>query len=271
MRYSNNVLEESFIELHYRFNDDSHTMDAFLQHKCEGKFLLLIKTITKICRANVKIEIEPRLEGGLLNRYRIKDEKIKKKKGTLSDSVKVALLTSVFLAPTTVVVNGINELIKSVISEKMKDSEKENLEKEKLRLEIEKLRLEINADAENVFIDGGKRINDYQVQTVIQDFRNKLVKINKNKTAIGSRLKFYQLVLSYNKVNSVSTQVFHAGYLEKTSDFLIERSELLSIANDMSGIVKNIDSLSESYNENLMQIALLNSKDMKRLPRGKSK
>lgn len=242
-------------------------MDALLQNKAEHKFLLLFRTIATTCRAQIEIEIEPRLEGGLLNRYRIKDLNEKKnKQGNLSQSIKVALLTAVFLAPTTIVINGINEIIKSIVSEGMKDNVKDNLEKEKLQLEIEKIRLEIN-DRKHKSEDERARkvVNQTRERLAIEEFRRRLIQINQKSAAIDNRLKFYKLIAKYPKISGVSTTVLNAGYLLATPEFSVERYEFINLANDMSEAINKIDSLSALLGENHYYVLKMRDKVVNRI------
>ena len=53
------------IELHYYFNNDSHTMDAIIRHECEKELLSIYKEVIDMLDINVKIESEAFSEGGL--------------------------------------------------------------------------------------------------------------------------------------------------------------------------------------------------------------
>ena len=250
-----------FIDLHYRFSDDSHLMDAFVQNKCEKAFLSLLQSIAKTSRAQITIEIEPHFEGGLINRYRIHQQR-PNKKGKMPESVKVALLTAIFLAPTTIVINGINEIVKSVVSDRLKDPIRDSLEKDKLRLEIEKLQLEINEKKKEVVEDNRieQKLHEDSVALEIEDFRSKLIKVDSNKASNASRLRFYKELAKYSKINSVSTQIANAGYLPETEEFLVEKNDFISIGTDMSAELKKLDRAKRLFGENSDMVLEIKSK-----------
>jgi len=52
-------------QLHYYFDDDSHSMDAFVRNKAEKEFLEFVKYIGKIFKLDILIETKAYEEGGL--------------------------------------------------------------------------------------------------------------------------------------------------------------------------------------------------------------
>lgn len=56
--------QETFT-IHYYFNDQSHSMDAFTRNSMERNILEIIKQISKQLNVEIKIETEAREEGGL--------------------------------------------------------------------------------------------------------------------------------------------------------------------------------------------------------------
>ena len=59
------ILKGDTIELHYWFNDDSHTMNAIVFNKCEYEFLGIVKEIAQKLKIELDVETEPLQEGGL--------------------------------------------------------------------------------------------------------------------------------------------------------------------------------------------------------------
>jgi hypothetical protein len=53
------------IQVHYWFGDESHTMDALVQNRCEYEFLGILKEIASSFNAEIIIETEPLTNGGL--------------------------------------------------------------------------------------------------------------------------------------------------------------------------------------------------------------
>lgn len=58
----------AFFEIHYLFNDDSHTIDAFVRNQCEKELLQIIYHSLKEFNLNEKVKIEstPSQEGCFL-------------------------------------------------------------------------------------------------------------------------------------------------------------------------------------------------------------
>ena len=266
-----NTEDFCIIDLHYRFSNESHIMDALIQNKCERAFLTLLQSIARTTRVKITIEVEPRLEGGLINRYRI-NQKTPNKKGKMPESVKVALLTAIFLAPTTIVINGINEVVKSVVSDRFKDPIRDSLEENKLRLEIEKLQLEINQKKEEAIEDDRTNQKAYEdsIAMEVEEFRSKLIKIDTNRTANASRLKFYRELSKYDKINSVSTKVAHAGYLPETEEFLVEKIDFINVGSDMSAELKRLDRATRLIGADSDMAFKIKSKVFKRIDSPKS-
>ncbi len=237
--------EVCYIDLHYRFSDHSHSMDAVVQNKCELDFLRLLETIGHTCRSKLAIEIEPRIEGGLINRYKLKtQEKESKDKNVLSLPIKIALLSAVFIAPTTIVVNSINEVIKNVISGKMGDPVIDSLEKEKLKLEIEKIHSEIQIQKETRLHDSLRdEMLNTDISSEIENFRWYLIKLNKKSSANDRRLKSYKKLANYEKIDSVSMQVLNKVEFAITPEFVADKREFIGLATDSS---KQIESMEDS-------------------------
>jgi len=58
-------------QLHYYFDDDSHSMDAFVRNKAEKEFLEFVKHISNILELEVSIETEAYEEGGLIETWNL--------------------------------------------------------------------------------------------------------------------------------------------------------------------------------------------------------
>jgi hypothetical protein len=64
-------LNANTLELHYWLNDGTHSMDAFVQNKCEYEFLGILKEIAASFNAEIIIETEPLADGGLRRWFKI--------------------------------------------------------------------------------------------------------------------------------------------------------------------------------------------------------
>ena len=61
----------SKLELHYYFQDSSHSMDAYIRNKCEAELLALIKEVSAITGLDVSLDAEALREGGLRNVWKV--------------------------------------------------------------------------------------------------------------------------------------------------------------------------------------------------------
>ena len=109
------------IELHYFFNDESHSMDAGIRLKCETELLSLVREIANYLEIEISIETEGHYEGGLREVWTILGENHKQ--------LSVVLL---FLT-----------LIYQVIPI---DQTTKRLERKKIELEIKKLEKELGIE-----------------------------------------------------------------------------------------------------------------------------
>lgn len=157
------------LEIHYWLQNDSHTMDAIVENKCEREILEIIKEIANIYSIEIRIETEPTAEGGLKKWLTIisKEENAKAK---ITTTIIVALLTVLLTTP-------IAKVTEKIIDKLFEDTELQDLEKEKLKLEIEKLKDE--AEVRN------QQVNN-----------NSLIKKRKS--------NFYETLDQYSKITKVS-------------------------------------------------------------------
>lgn len=61
----------SKLELHYYFNDNSHSMDAYIRNKCETEILALIREVSIALEIEIKLDSEALSEGGLRNVWKV--------------------------------------------------------------------------------------------------------------------------------------------------------------------------------------------------------
>lgn len=130
------------IEIHYYFGDDSHTMDAMVQNKCEYEILGVIKEVSKIFELDITIETEPLADGGLRKWLKIVSKE-ENKKGIITTAIIVAITTTLLTTPLT-------QVSEKLIDKIFEDTELKELEKEKLKLEVEELKRNALKDKEGV-------------------------------------------------------------------------------------------------------------------------
>jgi hypothetical protein len=73
------LLNANTLELHYWFNDQTHTMDAFVQNKCEHELLAIINEIAKVFDVEITVETEPLANGGIKRWFKLLLKKDKNK------------------------------------------------------------------------------------------------------------------------------------------------------------------------------------------------
>ncbi|MGC3976816.1 MAG: hypothetical protein QM751_00375 [Paludibacteraceae bacterium] len=156
------------IEVHYCFNDVTHSMDALVLNKCNYEVLNIIKEVSRLLSVEIIIETEPFGEGGLKTWFKVLTKE-EKKKAVILTAVVSSLCTTLFVTP-------VSKITETVIEKIFEDSELKDLEKEKMELEIEKLKQEINQNSEVI---------------------NNSVAIRKRKS------NFYETLDKYPKVNQV--------------------------------------------------------------------
>lgn len=184
----------NLLKLHYWFNDDTHTMDAFVNNKCDAEFLGIINELASIIGADLTIETQPLAEGGLIRWFRIK-----LKKNNIKDAILVGVLTGILTTIiATPISTSISEVTKHIIEKTFNDSELETLEKEKLKLEIEILKKEL-------------LIKNHQIGQ-----NNKIKKRKSN---------FYEGLEIYKKVEGISLTVIDEEKQVTIREELIERKQ----------------------------------------------
>ncbi len=160
------------IELHYFFSDESHSMNALIRNKCESYLLGILKEISIVLNARLKIETEAYAEGGLKERFVLLG--------------KSELLRS-FAATIFHYVLPLEVDIEKTVSEENKNDSKQR---------IDKMRRELR-DHEN---DPKARVDMENVTTL---FRNnlKIIKLKSN---------FYRQLNNCEKVTKLSVQMVNA-------------------------------------------------------------
>lgn len=130
------------LEIHYFFRDESHSMDAVVQNKCEYEILGIIKEVSRVFSVDISIETEPLADGGLRRWLKVVSKE-ENKKGTITTAVIVALVTLLLTTPLT-------QISGKLIDKVFEDTELKNLEKEKVKLEVEALKRNALQEAEDL-------------------------------------------------------------------------------------------------------------------------
>jgi len=157
------------IELHYWLNNDSHSMDANIENRCDYAILGILKELGIIFETELIIETEALGEGGLRRWLKIIFQ-TEQRKATISTALLIAILTVTITTPLSQVGNKLIDKI-------FEDKELKQLEKDKLKLEIQNLKIDINQKGDTIHL-------------------NNLIKRKKS--------NFYQALDNCKKVNSIS-------------------------------------------------------------------
>lgn len=127
------ILNWNTIELHYWFNDGSHTMNAVVLNKCDYEFLGIAKEIAQKLKVNLEIETEPIGEGGLRSWFKFNA----KDKDSIKVGVILYIITTLLGTPLT---TTIDEVVRMVIKSFFESEEIKQLKEQK---EIAELKLDI--------------------------------------------------------------------------------------------------------------------------------
>lgn len=133
------ILDSNTIELHYWFNDGSHTMSATTFNKCEYEFFGIAKEIAQKLKVDIEIETEPLGEGGLRSWFRFKS----KDKDALKIGVILYLLINILGTPITTTLDELPRMaIQSVFESKEVKQLKEQKQIAEIKYDIAKLEAE---------------------------------------------------------------------------------------------------------------------------------
>lgn len=167
------------IELHYFFNDDSHSLDAFTRNKCEAEFLFIVKEVLKTFDLDIKIETVVPQEGGL------------KELWTLIGNNNAQLS----------VIIGLLSLILSQMP--YTDKELTQLQKENLRLSIKEHKLKIEQLEEN------KPLPNKEKEDIIKYF-------NSDYKILKHRSSFYETIKQNEKITKLTTSNLYNNKIVQT-------------------------------------------------------
>lgn len=184
------LADPNTLEIHYRFGDNTHSMDASIQNKCEYEILAIIKEVANLLSLEITIETEPLGEGGLRKWLRAVSKE-ENKKGNITTAILTALVSIILVMPLT-------KVVEKAIDKLFEDTEMNDLQKEKLKLEIERLKRENAKGIEAI---------DYNI----------LIKKRKS--------NFYEALEKYPKVERVSFSVVNEDKEKKTREKTVEKKD----------------------------------------------
>lgn len=180
------------LELHYWLKGGSHTMDAYVQNKCELEFLNLAKEVANSLGHEIYIDTEPLAEGGIRRWFKVA-AKGENKNATITAAVITGLTVSIIVTPIS---TAITKTVEHVFEKLFEDTEDIELDKEKKRQEIENLKLDA--------IEKSQRIQEN-------------AKIKKR------RSNFYEELEKDNRVIQFSILIKDDTRQDKSKDYQVQR------------------------------------------------
>lgn len=171
-------MEENSFEIHYWFDDKSHTMDAVIQNRCEFELLGIVKEISRQYGIEIIIETAPLANGGLRRWFRIATRE-ENRKATITISTITAVLAILLTTPIT---KAIDKSLDNFFEDKEEKALEKDIKQEQLKnlqLQNSKLQREENQEEEAKFLN-----------------ENHLIKKKKS--------IYYESLKSYPKIKQVS-------------------------------------------------------------------
>lgn len=196
-------LVDSF-QIHYYFNDETHTIDAVIQNQCEKEFLEIVNQLGKNFEINIEILIEPLANGGLKRRFKIIEKNAKKYPVTAG--LLVVFLTTLFVKP-------IDNISSKLINKFFED---------------------------NVEVETQKRILQKQERNLDVDFILKVSQLPHNNIIKKRISNFYENLDKYPKVKKVSFQKMYDN-IEVGEENIVSKSsfnKFILPSNDLEPVEK---------------------------------
>lgn len=187
--------------IHYYFDDDSHSMNAFIRNQMEKNYLDIITEIARILGAEVKIESQAREEGGVIDFLLVNID--------IKDAVVAGM---VFLAP------AINKIITHYLTGNYK---KDKLDNELKKLQIEKYKIENEAEKQKLQVLGIALDESVKIRRLLSN----LYKIAKQCSKIA-KIGY----IDYKSSQSIEVVVNRDDF----NDFILDTNDNMVIDDDAS-------------------------------------
>lgn len=178
------------LELHYYFNDSSHSMNALVRNQCESEFLAIAMEVAKELELAIQLESEAYREGGLKEAWKIIGK----------NGVQVSIFISIMA------------LVSSRIP--FSDPELDQLQKQNLRLSIEEKKLRIKklkTELEN------EEVNEKTVAKVAESLETNL-------KVVTRKSNFYKQLNRYNKIEKIGLTALNSNGMPITDERIVLRN-----------------------------------------------
>lgn len=209
-----------FLETHYYFTDDSHSMNAFVKNKCDKAFLTIIEELNQELgwSRTLAVEILPVSEGGLVEVLKF----ISTPEGYN--------LFNTFL----VVLTLISSRKPPPPAETALDKENKELTNRKLKLEIQQIEKQLDqteasskkAADQSDLEDAKKTIKSLEERVYEEAINN--YKIRKNLSVL------YENLIEYKKVKAIGYTSYDRGYEVIFPEKIVERNNFKDFILDLN-------------------------------------
>jgi hypothetical protein len=225
------LLSADTVELHYWFNDKSHTMDAVVQNKCEKELLSIINEVAKQFDIEIDILTEPLANGGIRRWFKL-FLKNKNAKVSFYTALITAFATCALFTP---IGTTLSEIGKQVIEQLFNDDERAELEKEILKENIENTQEDTNLK----ILEQAKLKEE--IQNLKLDAEIKMRKIEQNTVIPKRKSNFYSTLQQYKKIDKISIitendskDTVHTITIDRTvfNDYILTSDDLPAIQNE---------------------------------------
>lgn len=190
------------IQIHHFFNDDSHSMDAFIKNKAEIEFLNVIQEVSVLLDIDIKIEKEAIKEGGLTEIWSL-----------LGDSS-----------------NQIGNLIAivAIIFSRFsgEDRETKELKQEDLRLSIEERKIRLLKEKKQLADRNDSQLSEKLAKSIV----SKSYKVN------AKRSNFYKQLDQVEKLEKISLSELDSNNKIISHETFIEKKEFKKFIQENKGI-----------------------------------
>lgn len=169
--------EKQLLQIHYYFQDESHSMNAFVRNSMEKELLKLINELGILLKFEIKIESKARKEGGLIDSLILNFDSI--------------ATTSITVGIIFYIKESLNKVITYYLTGAHKRDKLENLLKEG---QIRELKL---------------KNNNY----TLTDIQKKLQELEQNPKIRRALSNFYDKAEKYEKIKKIGYQSNNSGEL----------------------------------------------------------
>ena len=178
------------LELHYYFNDSSHSMNALVRNQCESEFLAIAMEVAKELELSIQLESEAYREGGLKEAWKVIGK----------NGVQVSIFISIMA------------LVSSRVP--FSDPELDQLQKQNLRLSIEEKKLRIKKLKTEL---ESEKVNDNTVAKVAESLETNL-------KVVTRKSNFYKQLNRYNKIEKIGLTALNSDGLPITDERIVLRN-----------------------------------------------